>query len=61
MARPKGDRDRAVMVRVSATELEMIKKIGEVLETDSVSGTLRKLVVKAAKGAETGWLKELMK
>lgn len=61
MPKPKSDRGLVVTLRISEKEMVMIRGIQQALETDNVSATLRKLVVKASKGFEAGWLGELMR
>jgi len=61
MPKPKSDRGLVVTLRISEKEMMMIRGIQQALETENVSATLRKLVVKASKGFEAGWLGELMR
>jgi len=61
MPKPKSDRGLVVTLRISEKEMMMIRGIQEALETENVSATLRKLVAKASKGFEAGWLGELMR
>ena len=61
MAKPKSGRDLVITLRVSEEDVIRIRAIQRALETDNITATLRKLILKASKGFEAGWLGELMK